>query len=859
MTGHGKRRTIFTLLAGAAMLTTQPVLAQASAAQRFELPAQGLADALRTVASQSKWEILFSPDDVAGRNAPALAGTMTPRQAVDRLLTNTNLTAEFRDGTILIRGRSPAPGALTTRAAGEDGEIVVTGSRIRGARSAAIVTTVTGDQARNEGLTSMAAIIQTIPQNFGGGQNPGIGPNVPSASGVNVSSGVTINLRGLGSDATLTLLNGHRLAYNASRQSVDISSIPVSAVDRIEVVPDGASAIYGSDAVAGVANIILKRDYQGVDLSARLGMASDGGGFQQQYGALGGMRWDSGGILLAYDFEQVEAIEAGQRRYTSALQRGQTLFPFIRRHNVVLTGHQTLGPDVELAVDALFNDRAAVYNYPYTANADYLTNGALYDAQTRSFAVAPSLKWKAGGGWELNLAGMYGIDRTHYGSDSFSNGATIFSVRGCYCNIARTVEAGATGPLLTLPGGTVRVALGGGYRGNTLKAFRTVGSAQNIDVTQNSYFGYLEASLPVFGPAQAIAGLHELTLAGAMRYERYPDIDSIGTPKLGVIYAPAPDFSIKGSWGRSFRAPTLFQQFSDKAVSVYRATSLGGSSYPTPASAILLSGGSPDLKPERATTWTGTLDLHPRAIPGLQLQLSYYSVTYRDRIVAPVRYLSQSLSDAIYSNLVTLRPGDAAKSAAFAGAENVFYYAGPYDPQNVVAIVNNLNQNAARQDVHGFDLAANYVRQFSGDRALTLAANAGRITSRQQLSAGQPEVALAGTVFNPPHWKGRAAVTWTAGDTSLTTAMTYIDGNSDIRFVPAPDIDSMTMADVTLRHRTDGGTGLFAGLDIVLSLQNVFNARPGLIRQIYEYDPTYDSTNTSPVGRFISLGITRHW
>jgi hypothetical protein len=89
--------------------------------------------------------------------------------------------------------------------------------------------------------------------------------------------------------------------------------------------------------------------------------------------------------------------------------------------------------------------------------------------------------------------------------------------------------------------------------------------------------------------------------------------------------------------------------------------------------------------------------------------------------------------------------------------------------------------------------------------------------------------------------------------------MTYIGGNSDIRFVPAPDIDSMTMADVTLRHRTDGGTGLFAGLDIVLSLQNVFNARPGLIRQIYEYDPTYDSTNTSPVGRFISLGITRHW
>src|SRR3546814_13055089 len=70
-------------------------------------------------------------------------------------------------------------------------------------------------------------------QSFGGGQQPGIGFNVPGANGVDVGGGSSINLRGLGSDATLTLLNGHRLSYSSSRQSVDVSAIPLSAVDRL--------------------------------------------------------------------------------------------------------------------------------------------------------------------------------------------------------------------------------------------------------------------------------------------------------------------------------------------------------------------------------------------------------------------------------------------------------------------------------------------------------------------------------------------------------------------------------------------------------------------------------------------------
>src|SRR3546814_1212331 len=86
----------------------------------------------------------------------------------------------------------------------------------------------------------------------------------------NLASTSTLNLRGLGPDATLTLINGHRIAYDGAFQGVDISAIPLAALDRLEIVADGASALYGSDAVGGVANIILRRDFDGIWSSARI-------------------------------------------------------------------------------------------------------------------------------------------------------------------------------------------------------------------------------------------------------------------------------------------------------------------------------------------------------------------------------------------------------------------------------------------------------------------------------------------------------------------------------------------------------------------------------------------------------------
>src|SRR5258707_6743647 len=107
----------------------------------------------------------------------------------------------------------------------------------------------------------------------------------------------------------------------------DISSIPINAIERIEVVTDSASAIYGSDAVAGVVNVILKRNYQGAETSLSYGWAPAGGGTQKLASQLFGTRWDGGDVLIAYEHAQQQEIDARQRDFTSTVLEPDSLLP----------------------------------------------------------------------------------------------------------------------------------------------------------------------------------------------------------------------------------------------------------------------------------------------------------------------------------------------------------------------------------------------------------------------------------------------------------------------------------------------------------------------------------------------------
>lgn len=832
------------------LASSAPVLAQGQDAQTYDMPAQALGAALGEIGTRSGTEIIAPAVLVEGLTAPALRGAYAPDAAVRTLLAGTGLVAERVNGAFVIRRAEAASDSSG------DEPIVVTGTRIRGAPIASPVIAVSADRMRAAGQAGLADAMRALPQNFGGGQNPGIGNNVPEASGVDIGGGASLNLRGLGSDATLTLLNGHRLSYSSALQSVDISAIPFDAVDRIEIVADGASALYGSDAVAGVANIILRRDFDGVRTRARWGTSTDGGNGQQQYGLLAGRTWDSGGLMGAYEFSRISPIVARQRSYAADVTPGVTLFPFLKHHNGLVSGHQTIGDKVTLAFDALYNKRWKASIFPLNTAGDLDVSRAENRTRSMSFAIAPALKVDLGS-WHAGLSTMYGKDRVHFTIANILGDSVLLNGPNCYCNSATSIELAADGPLFSLPGGSARLAVGGGYRQNAFELRRALAPQLDIDETRDSKFAYAELNLPFVAPAMGVPGVHRLNLSGAVRYEHYPEIDTVVTPKLGLIYAPFAGVTLKGSWGRSFRAPTFLQLYQSPSATLVPASRLGGTATPG-ATALLLIGGNTALAPERARTWSASVVLEP-AIAGARLELGWFETRYRNRIVTPIVTTAQALADPAYADLVSRDPDAGAVNAAINSVDSFFNSTGgDFDPASVTAIVNNRYVNAGHQTIRGLDALASYETAMAGG-TLGLTLNATWLESTQRRTVLQPEVALAGRLFNPPHWRARAGANWSKGPLGLNAHLNYTGGVTDVRQMPADDVDGMTTIDLAVRFETPRGGGLLGGLEFVLAAENVLNARPDPIRTTLYYDTPYDSTNYSAVGRFISLGVSKTW
>ena len=176
---------------------------------------------------------------------------------------------------------------------------------------------LTSEEIERTGSGTIAEALALLPQNFGGTGNEDTSLTGSDRTINNLGLGASVNLRGLGSDATLTLVNGRRVAGSGGRGDfTDLSTIPLGAVEKIEILPDGASALYGSDAVGGVVNLLLRRDYEGAETRYRLGSVTRGASQDVQLGQLIGTRWSSGHILAAYEFQRREALNAASRDYT---------------------------------------------------------------------------------------------------------------------------------------------------------------------------------------------------------------------------------------------------------------------------------------------------------------------------------------------------------------------------------------------------------------------------------------------------------------------------------------------------------------------------------------------------------------
>lgn len=851
------------------MAIATPASAQNGQRHDYNVAVGNLGDALRTVSRLSGREIIFSAEAVNGKNAPHLRGTYSADEAVRALLEGSDLTAEFRKDVILIRGRSEASGEVEGRLTdnGTDNDIVITGSHIRGAPSSSPVIVSDRQSIQDAGLTDLGGFARSLPQNFTGGQNPGVAGGGNQGTGnQNLTNSSALNLRGLGPDATLTLINGHRVAYDAIGQGVDISAIPLSAIERVEIVADGSSALYGSDAVGGVANVILRRDFAGLETSARLSTSTDGGNTQQQYNAVTGTRWTTGGFMVSADLSHFSDVRARDRSYTSSLDPTATLLPGQRQIGVVGAGHQRLSSTIEFELDAQFNDRTSVRELAFLPTSSAFTNGNVNEVAVRSYAVTPTLRIDLPGSWKGVVSATHGRSKSDIHSRRFSRGAESNRGQLIYDNRTNTIEINGEGPLFAAPGGIARLALGAGYRSSGLDVYvtSTVAGVTNVTSdftgTRDAFFGYGELSLPLVGPANRVPMLTSLRFTAAVRYEKYPDVAELATPKLGLIYEPSDDITIRGSWGKSFKAQTLFQENQLREGYLFPSRFFASSGLPASATVMAVTGGNKALRPERATAWTTSVAIHPRFAKGLNIEGSYFSVRYNDRVAVPISGLFSALSNPIYRDLIVVNPSSQLINNVLAtlpqGLSN--QTGAPFDPANVTAFIDDSLRNTARQKIRGVDLSASYRREFGTSDRLNITASASYIESDRQLTSGQPTLQLAGTIFDPPHWRGRGGGTWERSNFAFSAFANYIGDTVDDRFQPNTRVGAFTSIDLTARVKTTGG-GAFGGIQATLSLLNVFNEKPAIIRNSDPADPPYDSTNYSVAGRVVGLMLTKSW
>ena len=232
--------------------------------------------------------------------------------------TNTNLQRAARlalgvSAGMLIFGILPA-GLAQGQDAGAIEEVVVTGSRIAhspidGPQPIAVVTR---EDIDDSGLLSVGDIIQRLPM-----QGSGINRTYNNGG----DGSVRVELRGLGSARTLVLVNGKRWVASGegANSSIDLNTIPLAAIERVEVLKDGASAVYGSDAIAGVVNVILRENFDGLEFSYQNGAFSEsGGGSEETFNIIGGGATDRAAFTIGASLTRVDALSNADRAQTAA-------------------------------------------------------------------------------------------------------------------------------------------------------------------------------------------------------------------------------------------------------------------------------------------------------------------------------------------------------------------------------------------------------------------------------------------------------------------------------------------------------------------------------------------------------------
>ena len=214
--------------------------------------------------------------------------------------------------------------------------VEVTGSNIKRIQTegALPLQIISREQIDRAGIFSAEEMMTYISANANGLDNLSSKTLIAGPTDVenrNSTSNSSANLRGLGAGNTLVLLNGRRVALHSMKSSaVDLNSIPFAAVERVEILKDGASAIYGTDAIGGVVNFILRKDYRGVEVSGQADVTQEGGGNRYKASLLGGfgdISKDKFNVMATLAFDRQEILKGTERSFSNGYQPDRGLSP----------------------------------------------------------------------------------------------------------------------------------------------------------------------------------------------------------------------------------------------------------------------------------------------------------------------------------------------------------------------------------------------------------------------------------------------------------------------------------------------------------------------------------------------------
>ena len=730
-------------------------------------------------------------------------------------------------------------------------EVVVVGSHIRGIASggSSPVIVFDKDAIDRTGVATMQQFFEELPQNFGGGAN---GANVGNLgvdrdTGNNFGQGSTINLRGLGTGTTLTLINGHRVSSSNRYQYVDVSLIPMSAVERVEILTDGASAIYGADAVGGVVNIVMRRDFTGYETGLRYGAVTTGGMQEYQVSQAAGWEWDDGHALVSYEFLEQDNLSALDKEFSRNVNYSPyDLYPGSKRHSVYIDGLQQINDALVLNLTGSFAKREMDTTI---ASPWDVTN--LFP-QTQQYDLFAGFILDLPRQWQMRVNTGYGKSDVRYERTTIEDGVAETAPPTDMNSSIGYLDLIADGDLFTLPAGAARAAVGASYRRDEYDFDDFRGLEPNINPIRDITAAFGELSIPLLNDRP---GARNLSLTVAARYDDYSDFGSATNPKYGLLWEATEGLAFRASYGRSYRAPVFEDMRTNNTAFAYGVPNPNA---PDGSTILLqLSNGNPDLRPERSETWTGGFSFTPQAIPGITVQANYYQIDYSDRIDVGhpgSSFFLFSQSTEPYADILTFNPTtQQIQQALQLGLSGFGVYAWPrdLDPASAEVILDNRVRNNAFTSQEGIDLDAAYSID-AGESRIDLSLAAWYIIdSTRQVTSAAPEADALNVVYLPVDLEMRAGAAWTRRNLTGGVFVNYVDSYRDPSNETDPKVDSWTTVDLNVQYSFAGGTNL------ALNVQNLSDRDPPFVDNAR--GTGYDPTNATALGRFVSLTLTHEW